>query len=170
MWERVNEDDPERCQGVGVHGQCINRAVGGGKFCMAHGGNRAVDNQKKEELRNYRLSKFKARIGELGNSDNITSLKDEVAILRILIEEKINSCADNFELMMASGPLSDLIMKVEKVVVSCNRLESRLGNLLDRTKISQFANIIVQIIGDNISDESTLETISDEILQALKEL
>ncbi len=169
-WERAGDEDLDRCQAVSGGGQCNMRAVEGSKFCPAHGGNQASAKIKQEEMRNYRLSKFKARLIELGNNDNVTNLRDEVAILRIMIEERINSCADAQELMMVSSPLSDLIMKVEKVVVSCNKLESKLGNLLDRTKALQFAQTIVQIIGNYVTDEDQLEKISDEILTALDDV
>ena len=170
-WERItDEDDPRRCQHIiPTKGQCWNVAVENSTNCPAHGGNKAFEANKKAELRNYRLNKFKVRIQELGNSDDIISLRDEIGILRMLLEEKINKCNDTNDLILMSGPLSDLIMKVEKIVTSCNRLEAKLGNHLDRTKVLQFAQTIVQIIGTHISDEKTLETISQEILTALKD-
>jgi hypothetical protein len=43
--ERVKSpDDPERCQGiVPAHGQCLMRAVPGGKRCIFHGGSSELD-------------------------------------------------------------------------------------------------------------------------------
>jgi len=170
-WERVDEDDPSRCQHViPTTGQCRNKAVEGSSYCPAHGGNKAYQAKQKSELRNYRLTQFKARIQELGNSEEILSLKDEVGILRLLIEEKINRCTNTNELLLVSGPLGDLIMKVERVVESCNRLESRLGNFLDRAKILTFAQTIVQIVSQYIQDEEQLDSLSNEILEALNHL
>jgi len=60
-------------------------------------------------------------------------------------------------------------MKVEKLVTSCNRLESKLGGLLDRSKVLQFAQTIVQIIGKYIKDEDALDTVANEILTTLKD-
>ena len=67
---------------------------------------------------------------------------------------------------MVSGPLSDLLMKVEKVVTSCNRLDMRLGNLLDKGRVLHFAQTIVQIISDEVEDDEILEKISTRILGA----
>lgn len=167
-WERADDEDLDRCQAISGGGQCNLRAVENSKFCPAHGGNQALKAEENRELRNYRLNKWKARrAAELGNSDNVTNLRDEIAILRILIEERFNQCNDAQSLLLMSSPLSDLIMKVEKIVVSCNKLESKLGNLLDRTKALQFAQVIVQIIGNYVKDEETLDKMSEEILQAL---
>ena len=171
-WERVtDEDDPRRCQCIRPsQGQCYNVSVDNSNYCPAHGGNKAFEAAKNKELRNYRLNKFKARIQELGNSDEVISLRDEVAILRILIEEKINRCDDESDLLLMSGPLSDLIMKVEKVVNSCNRLEARLGDHLDKTKVLQYAQMIVQIIANHVEDDKIIEAINEEIFQALQDL
>ncbi len=170
-WERItDEDDPRRCQYIiPTKGQCNNVSVEKSQYCPAHGGNRAFKTAKDQELRNYRLTKFKSRIQELGNSDQIINLRDEIGILRILIEEKINRCKNETDLLLISGPLSDLLMKSEKLVTSCNRLESKLGHLLDRTKVLQYAQVIIAIIGKHISDVDVLETISEEIFNALKE-
>jgi len=168
VYERVDADDENRCQHIiPTSGQCSLKACEGSKYCPAHGGNKGFQAKEKNELRNYRLSKFRSRIGELGNNDAILSLKDEIGILRLLIEEKINRCTDDTDLLLMSGPLSDLIMKVERVVCSCNKLESRLGNLLDKNAVIQFAQTVVNIVSKHC-DEEALVKISDEILGALE--
>lgn len=171
-WERVEDpDDPRRCQGVKpTIGQCWNKAAENSNYCYAHGGNKGVEAAQRKAMRNYRLNKFKARAEELGDSDQITSLKDEVALLRMLIEEKINSCQDTQELLLRSGPLSDLLMKTASVVEKCHRLDSRLGNLLDRSKVLQFAQVVVEIISSRIDDEKILDEISSEILKSLSDV
>lgn len=170
--QRVTDpNDPRRCQHViPTQGQCMLISVEGSQNCIAHGGNVAAQAKEKQDLRNYRLARFRQRAAELGNSDAILSLKDEIGILRLLVEERLNRCKDVNELMLMSGPLSDLMMKIEKVVVSCNRLEGRLGNLLDRTKVMEFGQMIVQIISNYIHDEKTLDQVSEDIAKALGEI
>ena len=167
---RVKDDDPNRCQASTRSGPCNLKAVPGGKYCLVHGGAFERKNQETKNLKNYRLSKFRVRTAELGNSDNLTTLTDEVAILRILIEEMVNSCDDANMLLLRAGPLADLLMKAEKLVTSCHRLDSRLGNLLSRDKIVQFAQIVVEIISNEIDDSNVLDIISAHILKALGEI
>lgn len=171
-WERIkDEDDPRRCQYIKPsQGQCYNVRVEHSQYCPAHGGNKAFDAAKRKQLRNYRLSKFHQRIQELGDSDGVISLRDEVAILRILIEEKINRCDSDHDMILMSGPLSDLIMKVEKVVSSCNRLESKLGEHLNKTKVLQYAQMIVQIIAKHVDDDKVIEAINEDIFESLQDL
>lgn len=168
-FQRANgPDDPDRCQVSS--GQCNLKAMPGGTRCIVHGGAMEQKYKEQKNMRNYRLAKFQVRAAELGNSDNLTSLKDEVALVRLLIEEMINSCADQTELILRAGPLSDLLMKCERVVTSCHKLDTRLGNLLDRTKVMYFAQMVVDIISSEIDDETQLDRISSQILKALGDL
>lgn len=172
MWERItDEDDPRRCQAVlPTVGQCRNKAVEGSSYCYAHGGNKGEEKLKRERMNNFRLNMHKERAEELSGSDKLTSLKDEVTLLRILIEERWNHCSSDQELLLSSGPLSDLIMKSSALVEKCHKLDSKLGNLLDRSKVMQFAQVIIEIISQNVTDEKILESISNSIEKALSDL
>ena len=167
----TEDDDPQRCQGIiPSHGQCVNKAAEGSSFCLAHGGNRAPQSAEKVSLRNYRLGRFQASLQRHADSPAIKSLRDEIGILRILMEEKINRCTDVADLLLISGPLSDLVMKIDKVVTSCHKLENSMGQLIDQQAILQFANSVIGIVGSHIHDPDVLGTIGDEILTAIGEI
>lgn len=167
--QKAEEFDPHQCQAVTNQGQCIMKANEGSQFCLSHGGIASVNVAKKASLKNYRLKRFQQRAEEFAGSDGVNSLRDEIGILRILIEEKFNACPDAQSLLMSSGPLSDLITKVEKLTTSSHRLESRLGGLLDRTKVLQFAQMIIEIISQRVEEDVVAE-IAEEIFNALGEL
>jgi len=164
-WKRCERpDDPNRCQCVTGHGQCYNLAIEGSRYCGAHGGNKAQDVQTQKNLSGYRLAKYQNRLSEFSDSDKIKSLRDEIGILRILIEERFNySCKTETDLLLHSGPLADLVMKVEKLVSSCDRIESKLGLMMDKTQVLQLATEIVEIIGNFVTDEATLTDIATQI-------
>lgn len=158
------EDDPQRCQHViPTQGQCQNVVVEGQKYCNSHGGHVRKHQESKENLRNYRLAKFNARAVEKTKSSGIKSLREEIAILRILIEEKINYCEDDYDLRMAAGPISDLVMKVEKLVSSCQRIEDQLGVMLDKTQALHMISLIIEIVSRHVENEGTLAAIAEEI-------
>ncbi len=166
-WERVDEDSPDRCQYIMSQGQCRNKKVEHSEYCPAHGGHKAYQAKEQKELRNYRLNQFKQRITELSSSDDILSLREEIGVLRMLIEHRINQCTSTTDLLLVAGPLSDLLMKVERVVTSCSRLDMKLGRLLDKGKVLQFAQTMVQIVSEEIEDNDVLEKISTRILGAI---
>jgi hypothetical protein len=163
-FERVEDDDPRQCDRPG----CKNIHVDGSLFCLCHGGCKAAERTAKNNLRNYRLSKFKERVGELSNSDEITSLRDEVGILRQIIEERINHCNDTTDLLLISVPLSDLIMKAQKLVESMDKLEYKMGKHLSKEKVINLAQTLIEIIGKYVDNPEVLDTIGEDFFTELE--
>lgn len=164
---RVEEDDPSRCQGPSKQGQCIFKSLKGLKYCSIHAGASKVA-KKNRELNNYRLTKFQAELEQKLRNPNLKSLSSEVALLRMIIEERFNfNVKDKASLTIQSGPIAELVMKVERVVSTCHKIESSMGQLMDKSAILKFAGKIVQIIGEEVSDEETLSIISKRIVEEL---
>lgn len=156
-------EDPDRCQGICTNGQCANKAAELSKFCLMHGGNKAAEAQDKKLLRNYRLTKFQARLDEKVEADSLKSLRDEIGILRILMEETINRCENQVDIVLAAGSIGDLAIKIEKLVSSCSKLDKQLGQYLDKSQLTQIMMEIVAIIGEYITDSETLIKISKKL-------
>lgn len=175
----TKNDPPEsRCDFNITNGdQCGNLAEPGVTRCGMHGANKQLGSQENKSLRLYRLAKFQTRVNDFSDHSKIKSLREEIAILRVLLEEKINHCDDTHSLLMSSGPISDLIMKIEKVVASCHRLESSLGNLLDKTRIKQIANELLNSVANRVNEfigdpeiiEQLLESIANDLLKTLEQ-
>jgi len=167
--ERVKEDDPWRCQvNIASQGQCRNKATVLGGTCPVHGGNKAIDKIEATNIRNYRLAKWQTALNRHAEAPRLKSLHDEVAILRMMLEEQLNKCQDTTDLIMQSHLLSDLVMKIEKVVKSCHNLESAVGQLMDKQDVMRFANNVIEIIGNEIQDEAALENISTALLELIE--
>jgi hypothetical protein len=155
----------QRCQGMARGDQCWFFAVTGGTNCMMHGGNKQLESQRKASLKNYQLTMFRAKLERHSGSADIKSLRDEIGILRMIMEERLNRCKDETDLILQSGPIADLVVKIDKLVGSCHRLEGSMGELLDKTSVLQFANVIISIIGDEAGDyPEIMNKIADRIL------
>lgn len=158
---------PCRCQAITISaGQCMNFAVTETGFCEDHTRGRE-GHQQRAEIRNYRLTKWQARVEEFADSDKVKSLREEIGLIRMIIEEVVNRCKDNTELILMSGKISDMVMKAEKLVVSCHKLEASTGLLLDKTAILQLASLLIEIINQYIKDETVMQSISDQIVQTI---
>lgn len=156
----------EQCQHtIPLKGQCLNKKEEESDYCLAHGGNRAGQEKEKEGLRNYRLTKWQARVHRFTESDNIKSLRDEIGILRMVLEEQLEQCTSASDLVVSQGRIANLIQQIEKLVVSCNKLETNLGEVLDKTAVANFAGQIIRIISEEIVEEKSLERISIRIAQ-----
>ena len=161
-------DDPNRCQATSANGQCTNLSVKNGRVCLVHGGNKVIEKQNKDGLKNYRLTKYSQRVSEFSNSSHIKDIRDEIGILRILLEEKFNACANQNELLLQASHISELIMKINTLVSSCHKLETLLGLVLDKATVVTIAEQTVAIISKYVKDANTLDDISNEIMDIIE--
>lgn len=160
-------EDPRRCQCVFKNGQCGYIALEGSKFCAMHGGNKAQESVKKEMHRKYQLAQWNARVSEFADDDGIKSLREEIGILRMTLENVINQCSKPMDVVLWSGKIGDLVTRIEKTIVSCNRLEASSGMLLDKASALTLASQMVEIIARHVNDPEAIDQISDEIVQII---
>lgn len=161
-------DDPNRCQGVCAAGQCPYKAVPGGTHCMRCGGNKQLDKIEKDSADMYRVDMFKAKIAQMKNSGEVKSLVNEVAILRMVLEEQLRGCESTTDLLLHANRISDLVVKIDKLVVSCHKLEKNLGQHLDKGALIQFAGEVVTLIGNVVTDKEQVSAVADGILEIVK--
>jgi hypothetical protein len=161
-FEIVEEDHPERCPSVTAKkGQCRFRAVPGGKNCYIHAGANTLREQRKRSLAAYRESKWLAEIQRHAQDDDVKNLRSEVGILRVLMQEQLARCQDATDLLLMSGPISDLVLKIDKVVNSCHKLESNMGQLLDKQAIINFASRVIKVVTDVLKEEQDAEKVNE---------
>lgn len=160
-------EDPDRCQGVvPTRGQCINKRVEHSEYCIIHAGNGPA-NREKERISNYRLAKWQARLEKQTASPGLKSLRDEIGILRIVMEETLNKCENDFDLIAQSQRIGTLVMQITSVVEKCHRLEGSMGQLLDKTTVLSIANTFISIIIEEELPEATLDRIASKILESV---
>ena len=165
--QRVEAESPDRCQAVDGKGQCIYKSVEGGTRCMRHGGNKQTEKIERESKELYQVDMYKARIAKNKTHSETKTLTNEIAILRMLLESKLNKCTTDMELMLASSSIGDLVLKIERVVSSCHKLEKSMGHHLDKSILLQFAGQIVEVISNNVDDKELVKRISDGILDIM---
>jgi hypothetical protein len=165
-WNDKIHHPSERCEGMSKDGQCPYCKVEGTDYCPRHAANKQLINQRNERLRNYRLAKWKNRVGEFADSPGIKSLRDEIGILRLTLETMLESCNDSMELILYSQRISDLVMKIEKLVVSCDKLENRMGLLLDKQSVLYLAQRYVEIINEHVMEPDVVDAISNDMVKA----
>ena len=182
-------DDPMRCQGPGQsgEGQCHwlslqgmardghlddadIRDYSGIDRCPKHGGPALMQHKENKKLHDYRLQVWQERIDEFCESSKVKSLRGEIAIVRMLTENILAMCEKPQDLMLYSGKIGDLVMKTEKLVRSCDRLESSMGMLLDRAGALVLAGQIVEIISKHVTEPAVVDEISNGIIDAISSL
>lgn len=169
-WNEAKHHPRDRCEATLTNGQCVNCKVSGADYCVTHGANSQLQRVNGEAVRNYRLKRWQQRVGEMADSSSVKSLREEVGILRVILEEMVNKCEDSLDLLLYSQRMSDLVMKIEKLVSSCDRLENRMGLLLGKDSVLQLAATYVQIINNYVVDPEIIEKISREMVVATEQL
>lgn len=168
--ERIDSpDDPNRCQGDAagpVGSQCPYKAMPGSLYCVRHAGDSART-QQINALRLYRLGKYQNRVNDFVDHDQVKSLREEIGIVRMVLEQIVTSCQSETELILYSGRITEMADKLNKLVASCHRLELSSGEVMDKTKALNFAQRIVEIIGRYVDDPTVIDSVSEEILQCL---
>lgn len=134
---------------------------------MRHGGNKVVFQDKANKANLYRLQVWQQRLSEFSESSDAVSLKQEIGILRVTLEAILNKCTKSSDLLLYSNKISDLAVKIEKLISSSHRIERTLGTLMDKTTALSFAESVVEIITEFIEDPAAIDAISNRIIDAL---
>jgi hypothetical protein len=156
--------DPRRCKGGGWEHQCMNQAAAGSDFCVRHNG---VDRAPANNLRQYLLDKVhdQARLAQFAEHEDIKSLRDEIALARMLVERRFNLIQSDADLLVACGQLNVLLLTIERLVKSCHQIEQSLGSLLARQSVIKLGQAVCQIIVDRLEGIDNYEEIVDGIIK-----
>jgi hypothetical protein len=165
---RVAPDSPNRCQTIIKNGQCPNGAMDKSDKCHMHA---ACDHSRiqNESVRNYNLTKWQNRVNSFADNSQVKSLREEIGILRTVLEETMNRCNDTDDLLLYSPRITDTVLKIEKLVKTCHQLEYATGNLLDKNAVLQIATIVVEIIAQHVDDPKIVDQVSDSIIDLITE-
>jgi len=142
----------------------------GSRYCEQH-------NPKSGQLRlnQYLLNKKLLGDGPARHAaaDEVKSLKTEIALLRALVERRLNMIDTDAELATALPQLKDTFLAVDKLVTSCHSMETKLGELLNKSALLSLAQKMVHVIDTNLQgvpDKDTIvERIGNEIADAIAE-
>lgn len=167
-WTKTSTEN--RCDFLISNGsQCCNLAEPGVTRCPLHGANMQLASQEHKSMRMYRLAKFQSQVEQFAGHDKLKTLTEEVAILRMLVQEKMRRCDNMQELLLVSGPVADMVMKVQKLVESCDRLETKSGNLLNKTQIQNIATQLMQAVAAKINEFANVKGLEPEEVSGLME-
>jgi hypothetical protein len=173
-WDDTIHHPNERCDATVANGPCSGQCpyikVENTNRCPMHGYNSPMQVQQDEVKRTYRLRHWQRRMEEFADDNQIKSLREEIGILRIVMEEILHKCEDSTDLLMMSNRISNIAMQIEKLVVSCDKLEGRMGMLLSKRAVIQLAAQFVEIINTYVDDPEIIEGISENMLKATREI
>ena len=167
-FERCEETDPNRCQGVDSTGQCRYKAIPGTTYCPRHGVNKQLESAAKKRVSMYRLQQYQERVDDFANNPEIKNLREEIGITRMVLENIINKCKNANRLLIHSDKISALVGQVRVLVESCQKLEEKNNKLLDRKIVLVIADNFVTILSKYMSDPDQLQEIGAELVKSIE--
>lgn len=131
----------QRCQHSGPRGQCSRPVVDGSKFCLSHC-------KESERMRGYVLSDegLRQRFDDMSAMDSIETVRQEVRLLRALIEDRVNLARNEAERITAFQVIHPAISTLNKLVESLRKLEIQTNEVLGKGAISKLGDEIVTIL------------------------
>lgn len=175
---RFAVNDAHRCQKyAGMPAHCPYRVedddlADGQIYCPIHLAEikvrtKAVSYSKRLDM--YRLKEWQTRLNEMKDSTEFKSLRDEIGILRITLEQVVNLCNSPSDVLMHAARLADLGDRIHRMVVACNKLEKQNGLLLDKSAAIAMGGRIVEIIANHVTDPKVVEAIASDIIRVIQE-
>lgn len=162
----------DRCKKDLSGGQCEARAMQGSDYCQAHGSEVTLAHNN---TRIYRLDKarYAQRLAELKDHNQLKSLREEIGLIRILMEERFNMIKTETDLLASCSTINHLALTLERLIKTTHQMEQNLGSLLNKQSIIILGQNIVTILVDELKGVENFEEIidrtSDRLITTIEE-
>jgi hypothetical protein len=163
-----------RCLGPSAsNGQCPFEPLPGTDYCHRHSGSfEKRRNEEKAKFR-YNLGKAQALAEQFAFDPEIKSLRDEIAVSRVLLQELFDRMnvtdngRDRLTMLMLMPQIQSVLRDIKLLVEAADKMDTKLGNTLDRTQVMVIGQVIVNVVSKYVTDPIALERISEEIGEAM---
>jgi hypothetical protein len=91
-------------------------------------------------------------------SSGIKSLREEIGIARVVLQEILNKCETAADMMLYHNQIDKSISTIERLVASCHKLELQLNVTMDKQAVLVIATQMIDAITSTINglDDVTL--------------
>lgn len=174
MSEKCHPDDPRRCQHTTPHGQCEYLAVEDAKYCNYHSSGQSQRKLDLASKQRYQLDNIQLREAytRLHDDQAYLELKDEISIVSMLLEKRINTIKTDSDLMMSVGPVNQLVQRLESMKISLMKIQQQLGLVLGKDQVRHLAVKMADILDDELGGiedkDDRMERILKRICEAIE--
>lgn len=147
-----------RCQHSGPNGQCSRPAVDGSEFCLQH-------SKESDRIRGYRLAdeSLRERFNQMKSENGLETVRDEVRLLRAMIEERTNMARTEAEKIVAFQVIHPAISTLNKLVESLSKLERQTNAVLSKEALNKLCEGIAQILIEELKEVDGYTEIVDRV-------
>src|SRR5262249_25090968 len=107
-----------------------------------------------QTVTNYKLreAKFNDRVAEFRQSDELVTLRDELALCKGLIEDRLNSATTPAERAASLPLIRDLLTTLGTLVKAQRSYELQAGEVLTKEALRKIGADVTQIIVDELGN------------------
>ena len=147
-----------KCLHSSTNGSCPLDAIEGSLFCKKH----SDDAQLR---RNYLLEDKKLRDALEGKlaSSALMSIREELALLRVMIEDRLNLAKTDADKLVAYNQITTWIALTDKLTNSVNRLEKEADQVLSKEALMGVAQAIIGLLSEEIKKVDGYEDVIDAV-------
>lgn len=152
-----------RCQHSGPRGQCSHPSVDGSDFCKTH-------SNEDSRIRGYLLEnpELKARfVHHSADSESLETVRQEVRLLRTLIDDRINLAQTPAERINAFSVIHPAISTLNKLVESLNKMERQADIVLGKSALLKLSDDIVTILIEELAGIPDYTDIIDRVAERI---
>lgn len=163
-----NKSKRVRCEatvrnGVRTGEQCTKWAVEGRRFCKDHGGTGGRPPTTGRQSR-YVCEALGDSINKFRNDPDIKCIRDEIAVLRALLENAMTRITEEpASLLLFAPALEELCNNIGKQVERLVKIEDGLKLTVSVVDIHTMVNQVVEILTQEIDDEDALAKIKKRL-------
>ena len=125
-------------------------------------------------LYRFQNQDYQRRLLALCEHNDAKHLREEIAIARMLLEERLNMIQTDSDFLAACGTLNSQLLTISKLVQSAHKLEQKLGSLLSKSTLlvvsSKFVNILIAELKGLSNYETLIDSISDKLFNSLSKI
>ena len=170
MTEKCNTDDPRRCQSVTRDGQCRYLSVEGSEHCAYHNGNQRGGNQLEQRKKDRYLidqADLRQSYERFNDDKGYLGLKDEISLLSMILQKRINSIQSDADNMMAVGHINILTQRLESMKINLIKFQTSLGLVLGKDELRILARNMAQILDEELEGLPDKAARMDRIVERL---
>lgn len=146
-----------KCFRSSKSGSCPNEAAEGSLFCQKHA-------NENDQIKGYILQDEEIlKQFEHHAKGNLFSLRQEVTLLRAMINDRLNMANTPSERQLAYREVGNWIGTLDKLTNSLNRLEKETSEVLTRETLMKLAQQMVQVISEEVKTLPGYEAAVDRI-------
>lgn len=113
---------------------------------------------------------LQSRFEEMKASTDLRTLKQDVALLRAILEQRLNFARNDSERISAFNSVAPMFGTLDKLVNSLDKLERRSGEVLEKEAVQKLVSDIVNVLAFELEGVPDRDGIVDRVARRMADV